>query len=213
MKRILFVVAAMIISFNGYSQFFEIGPRFEVTSTKFQLDRTVITDDGVEKLLNEASRDLGFKAGLYTRFKIGSIYLQPEVLFTSTGGKIEYDGDLNAVGQQIIDLNYNRIDVPIMLGKKFGKVFRFNLGPILSYTVSNKAELPGAVEKIKENYNEAVIGYQLGIGLDISKIRLDVKYESNFTQFGESIRITDDIVFPTEYRPNMFTFGLAFNIL
>ena len=204
-------MAAMIISFNGYSQFFEIGPRFEVASTQFKLDRSTL--EAFDAAIDQASRDLGFKVGLYTRLKIGSLYLQPEVLFTSTGGKIEYDSDITNTANQIIDLNYNRIDVPIMLGKKFGKVFRFNLGPILSYTVSNRIDLEDTAEEIKDNYNNAVIGYQLGIGFDISKIRLDVKYEGNLTKFGESISITDDLTFPTEYRPNMITAGIAFNLL
>jgi hypothetical protein len=213
MKKILFVVAAMCISLSGYSQFFEIGPRFEVVSTKFQLDRSTLESIGAS--VDEASRDLGFKVGLYSRVKIGSIYLQPEILFTSTGGKVTFDDDNAAnTANQIIDLNYNRIDLPLMIGKKFGKVFRFNLGPVLSYTVSDKAELEDAVLNVEDvDYNEAVIGYQIGIGFDISKLRLDVKYEGNLSNFGERITISETLDFPTEFRPNMFTFGLAFNLL
>lgn len=209
MKRILFIVAALIISFNGYSQFFEIGPRFEVTSTKFQLSDIEQVD---QALLEEASRDLGFKVGLYSRVKLGSIYIQPEVLFTSTGGRIEYTDDATSLANQIIDLSYNRIDVPIMLGKKFGKVFRFNLGPILTYTISNNEDLPSQITNLVQNYNDGVVGYQIGIGLDISKIRLDVKYEGNLTKFGESITVAGN-TFNTDYRPNMLVFGLAFSLL
>jgi hypothetical protein len=209
MKRLLFVMAALIISFNGYSQFFEIGPRFEVASTKFQLGDIQEVD---QAFLEEASRDLGFKVGLYSRIKIGSIYLQPEVLFTSTGGRIEYTDDVQNLANQVIDLSYNRIDVPLMLGKKFGKVFRFNLGPILTYTISNNEDLPSQISNLVQDYNDGVVGYQIGIGFDISKIRLDVKYEGNLTKFGESITVFDN-TFNTDYRPNMFTFGLAFNLL
>jgi len=177
MKKILLVMAAMIISFNGFSQFFEIGPRFEVTSTKFQLKEV---DAVNQALIEEASRDLGYKVGLYSRLKIGSIYIQPEVLFTSTGGRIEYTEDINNITSQVIDLSYNRIDVPIMLGKKFGKVFRFNLGPILTYTISDSEDLPSQISELVQSYNDGVVGYQIGIGLDIKKIRLDVKYEGNY---------------------------------
>jgi len=209
MKKILLVMAAMIISFNGFSQFFEIGPRFEVTSTKFQLKEV---DAVNQALIEEASRDLGYKVGLYSRLKIGSIYIQPEVLFTSTGGRIEYTEDINNITSQVIDLSYNRIDVPIMLGKKFGKVFRFNLGPILTYTISDSEDLPSQISELVQSYNDGVVGYQIGIGLDIKKIRLDVKYEGNLTKFGESITVGSN-TFDTDYRPNMFTFGLAFNLL
>ncbi len=203
MKKILFVVAAMCISLSGYSQFFEIGPRFEVVSTKLQLENAAEVN---QALIEEASRDLGFKVGLYSRIKIESIYIQPEVLFTSTGGRIEYTDDVAGLANQVIDLSYNRIDVPIMIGKKFGKVFRFNLGPILTYTLDNTQELP------IQSYNDGVVGYQIGIGFDINKIRLDVKYEGNLSRFGESITVANN-KFNTNYRPNMFTFGLAFNLL
>lgn len=209
MKKVLFVLAAMIITFNGYSQFFEIGPRFAITSTKFNLDNVEAIDGA---LIEEASRDLGFKAGVYTRLKIGSIYLQPEVLFTSTGGRIEYTDDAQNLANQIIDLSYNRIDVPIMLGKKFGKVFRFNLGPVLTYTISDQKDLPNQISSLVQNYNDGVVGYQIGIGFDVSKIRLDIKYEGNLTKFGESITVAGN-TFDTDYRPNMFVFGLAFSLL
>lgn len=206
MKRIILFFAALSISFSSYSQLFEIGPRVELTTSNLNLK------EEFETLKSEGSI-LGFKAGLYTRISLLGFYVQPEVLFSQQGGEISVNDGSNAI-DEVAKLQYNKIDVPVMIGKRFAKVFRFNFGPTFSYVLSDEVSNLNDLTDVAQNYNDAIIGYQVGIGLDISKLRLDVKYEGNLSKFGDSISIPGiSDPFNTDYRNNMIIFGLAINLL
>ena len=205
MKKGFLLIIALFVCITSYGQLFELGPRVAITNSKINFDNGtgISTDDAL----------VGFKAGVYTRLSLLGFYVQPEALFTSTGGKIKVD-DPNY--NDVIDLTYNRLDVPVMIGKSFAGIFRFNLGPTFSLVLSDDVKDLGTsvVEEVKQDYNDAVIGYQFGIGLDISKLRIDLKYEGNLSKFGESITIPGiNQQFETDYRNNMFVLGVAVNLL
>jgi hypothetical protein len=46
-----------------------------------------------------------------------------------------------------------------------------------------------AWDGLKEEFNNLTIGYQAGIGLDIWRLHFDVRYEGNFSRFGDSITV------------------------
>lgn len=101
---------------------------------------------------------------------------------------------------------FNKIDIPIMVGMKFGPA-RIQAGPITSIVVNNKSALAdyGSYE---EKFNGATWGYQ--VGLDIfNKIILDAKYEGSLSKLGKGIKIggeTRDF----DSRTNQFVVGIGF---
>ena len=42
-------------------------------------------------------------------------------------------------------------------------------------------------EGFKEDFKDMTIGYQAGLGVDIGRIGVDLRYEGNFTKFGSYI--------------------------
>jgi hypothetical protein len=73
-----------------------------------------------------------------------------------------------------------------MAGYKFANVFRLQAGPVMTFIINSDFHSDtqnGAVP----DYNNATLGYQAGIGLDIANMILDLKYEGALGKHAESI--------------------------
>lgn len=142
----------------------------------------------------------GGVAGLWLRVKIPLIglYVQPEVVFSQTGGQVT---DLN--GQLKSKINLTNIDGVLLLGQRFGLgnlALRINVGPIYSQVLSAKAKSKTTVvgnitetnTSIKDQIHTSQIGMQAGIGLDISKINIDLRVQHNFTKLFDNSASLDN---------------------
>lgn len=196
MKKLLFTFALLIITLAGYSQNFSIGPKFGLSSTKIELeDRDFSSGDG----------ELGYHVGVFTRFGIAGFYLQPELLYTQTSGTFSYN-DPNSSSSSDFDANFNRLDIPVMLGFKMFKFFRIQAGPIASINIDS--ELKDAADVVQDvDYKQATIGYQAGLGLDIGKLIIDAKYESSLGN------VTDNVGgFQTDQRVSQWILSVGFKL-
>lgn len=214
MKRLLIVVAALtLFSYNSYAQLFTIGPKIGLSSSKINVS------DDVDAIVAGDS-EVGFHAGLFTRISLVGFYIQPEVLFTSASGNIVLDDQsvTNNV-ESIQQITYNKIDVPVMLGIKIGPLFRLNAGPTFSYILSQdiREEGTSVINSISQNYNEANVGFQVGVGLDISKLVIDLKYENNLSVLGEDVTFPTpgggQTTFPTDMRNRLFQLTVGWKLL
>ena len=61
-------------------------------------------------------------------------YVQPEILLSQKGGKFDVykTGVTNNEGK--VDVRFSNLDIPVLFGYRFAKVFRINVGPCLLYT-------------------------------------------------------------------------------
>jgi len=209
MKRILIVILLTIGFTPLFSQFLSFGPRVGISSSKIQVDERFMYNDEQITYISEGS-SLGFHIGAYSRLSFGMAYLQPELLFTSAGGEISINSD--SKGKEIQNLKYNKIDVPILVGIKAGGVLRLQAGPTFSLLLSNAARNANTFSEVKQNYNNATVGYQAGIGIDISKLSIDLKYEGSLSKTGNSIKIGDED-FNTDFRNSLIMVVLGYNIL
>ncbi|GAA4447546.1 hypothetical protein GCM10023091_42640 [Ravibacter arvi] len=130
----------------------------------------------------------GWSGGIYMRFGSG-FYVQPEVLVSTKGGRFDIqqnDGPTPTVKQ--IDYKFSSIDVPLLFGLKGGP-FRVNAGPVAMFKIGNNQKIKDAIRYYTTSPNamsEAVFGYQVGAGLDIFGLSLDVRREgtlSNINSF------------------------------
>lgn len=207
MKKVIIVIVGVMFTISLHSQL-SFGPRAGVSSSKIQVDRVMDYNGDQFTYATDKAR-LGFHAGLFARLTISSFYLQPEVLFTSSGGKILVSS--NNLGDDVQELTYNKLDVPLMLGIKLGDFFRIQAGPKFSLLLSEDARQSDLFPEIKQNYKNSTIGYQAGIGFDIWKFYLDFKYEGNLSKFGNSITIGNE-EFDTDFSNDLLMVILGFNI-
>jgi len=198
MKKLILTLAFVLIGFSASAQF-TLGPRVTLTSTNLNLREQVMN-------VQEGDAELGFQYGIFARVKVPIIglYVQPELLFSQTESTI-------TSGAQDVDLSFNRLDVPVMIGGKIGPL-RINAGPAFSFLTSAESDVAGTITDIKDNYGSTTVGFQAGIGIDILKFVIDLKYEGSFgDSFGDAITVGGNS-FATDERPKLIVLGVGFKL-
>lgn len=111
-------------------------------------------------------RNVGFHFGLFG--KVGDkVFFKPELIFTST--KSDYDDD---------SFKMQKLDAPLLVGVKFLKYFNAFGGPSLQYIIDT--EFGGFA--INEVENEFTVGLNFGLGVNIYKVGIDIRYERGFSE-------------------------------
>ena len=110
-------------------------------------------------------RNIGYHIGLFG--KIGDqVYFKPELVYTST--KSDYDND---------DFKMQKLDAPLLVGLKvLGPVSVFG-GPSFQYILDT--EFDGIA--INDVENDFTVGLNFGIGLNLNKLGIDLRYERGFS--------------------------------
>lgn len=203
MKRLIFITL-LIIPFSIVSNAqIKFGVKAGVTSTSIKVDEVIsVANDPNATTFDELAikgmnSKIGFQGGIFSRITIINLYVQPELLFTSTSGEVEVTALLNNNvvdgTKEIREQKYRQIDFPIMLGYKFGPA-RIQAGPVGTIILSTDPSLDGFMEmEYEEEFNGATWGYQVGVGLDIGKkLTIDVKYEGNLSKLADGVKIAGE---------------------
>lgn len=126
------------------------------------------------QLLSAAKNHAGYHVGLVTRFNLGALYVQGDVLYVRNA--YEYN-----LSEGKIKIKENRLSIPAVVGLNIlflrvyaGPKFDFNLGQDLTKTLTN-------ADAIKHSFDNRWLGYQLGVGADLFKrISIDFNYNGYF---------------------------------
>ena len=110
-------------------------------------------------------RNVGYHIGVFG--KVGNqIYFKPELVYTST--KSDYDDD---------SFKMQKLDLPMLVGVKvLGPVSVFG-GPSFQYILDT--EFDGIT--IGDVENDFTVGLNFGIGLNLDKLGIDLRYERGFS--------------------------------
>lgn len=189
----------------------KIGIRVGASTTDIEASDLNIIQNGTEQLslaLKEAR--YGIHGGLVIQGKIGNFIIQPEVLFNSN--RVDYEvadpQDPNAP-TQVLQEKYQYLDIPVLLGVKFGPL-RLNAGPVGHVYINSSSELTD-VEGYDRKFDEFTFGWQGGLGLDFWKLMIDLRYEGNFSKFGDHIRFFgDEYKFDDSASRFLFSVGFTF---
>jgi hypothetical protein len=142
---------------------------------------------------------MGYHVGIISQVELGGVIIQPELLYSDIRNDIEKGNDLT-------ELEIKRIDLPVMLGYKWG-AFKLMAGPVASVVLDDNGDLP-AFTNYELLVSQATIGYQAGFGFDISQLSLDFKYEGNLSKWFDGIRIGSDVM-KFDARENQFLFSIG----
>ncbi|MEA3316931.1 MAG: porin family protein [Bacteroidota bacterium] len=198
MKKII-LLSVFIAAFGLISKAqIQFGMKAGITSSSIKTDEVYadLNNDDYDKLkVKGGDAKLGFQGGVFARVTIAALYVQPELLFSSTSGDVEvsrFDGETLVGGSAIIkEQEFKKIDIPIMLGWKFGPA-RVQAGPIASFILDSDMEEISAYT-FKQEFNGATWGYQVGVGLDIlNTLTLDLKYEGNLSKLGDGVEFAGE---------------------
>jgi len=194
MKKLLIAVIGLFLIGSVEAQDFSIGPKVGVSQGNVS-----VSGDG----FTSGDSRMGYHLGGFIRMGGNFFFIQPEVLYTNTGGEISRLDGANTVTYAA---SFNRLDVPVMLGLKFANVFRIQAGPVANFLLSS--ELRDNVDNVIDpDYRTSTIGYQAGIGLDIANMIIDLKYEGPLGRTADSIA-----GFQTDQRQNQLILSLGIRL-
>ncbi|KEO73555.1 hypothetical protein EL17_11690 [Anditalea andensis] len=139
--------------------------------------------------------NLGFHVGAFGKLNLGPIYLRPELVYGQM--KTLVDGDKYLT---------QRMDAPLLVGLNlFGSLISVFAGPSFHYTLRD--DLTGF------NYSPDVkrfnAGYHAGVGLNLGRIGLDLRYEREFR--GQSVNF-EKVVNGGELKYQQLLLGLSIRI-
>lgn len=188
MKKVaLILVLLTSVGFTAQAQF-TLGIKGGLSSSGIDVKNARNTVDQ----LKNADNITGYHLGAFTRVKINNFFLQPEAYFATSGGKLQQTDVQNSTIDEV-KARFTRLDVPLMLGINFLKVGRVQAGPVASVLVGSKI----GDQRIKDYLNKTDWGFQVGAGVDISNLTLDVRYENvnrDYTNQGSSFDLKNQQV-------------------
>ena len=206
MKRIILISGLAILFLNLSAQIdFGIKGGLNISNVKAS---EILTDD--YRINPAASGNLGYHVGGFLRASLAGIFIQPELYFSSLSNEYKVE-DLSATGtaEQLVKQKIGRIDVPVLVGVKLG-TFRLGLGPVGSIIVSDKSDLSD-ITGYEATFKSATFGYQLGAGVDIWKIGIDLRYEGNLTKLGDHLDIGGQTInLDNRVRQIIISLGITF---
>jgi hypothetical protein len=188
-----FILSAILfcgIVFGGYSQNGGFGIKAGLSSTEVDFKNKQFTPQGAQT---------GYHVGVFGRIGGGGFYVQPELLFTQTSGKF-------LSGQDQINAQFNRLDIPVMVGMRIFKVLRLQAGPIASLNIDSKLKEAGSTVR-EVDFENATLGYQAGLGLDFGNLSIDGRYEGGLSKWTKNIQN-----FQTDNRINQWVLSVGFKI-
>lgn len=214
MKKLIFTLVALSMSIGLSAQSFKWGARINVGSPNLKIEDIQSSNTPTE-LLSNTDAVLTYQFGLFARLMVAGIYIQPEAMFSSSANEITFRDvlDNNQVANEVSgEVKINKIDLPILVGKRFFKIFRVNVGPVFSLLLNDEIKQIGAKESWNEitgNYNNATLGLQYGVGIDISRITVDLRVENGFQSISEELTI-GETTFQADQRLEQIMLSVGF---
>ncbi|MBE15631.1 MAG: hypothetical protein CL867_05225 [Cytophagaceae bacterium] len=150
----------------------------------------------------DADNKVGYHLGAFGHVEFLGLFLQPEVVYTRLNSEYKRSGTS-------ADYNLSKLDIPVLLGLDILGPINIKAGPSFQVVLNN--ELDGAGVDIEEPENTFTVGYQLGVGVTLGQLGLDLRYEGAFQEnetFGD--QTLQDAGFVLDSRPSQWILSLSY---
>jgi hypothetical protein len=204
MKKLLAILFTVLIALPAFSQL-NFGIKAGLSTTSITMaDAKSITSVGTTYTIDKLKgANYGIHFGVFGRLSISKLYIQPELLFATRSNEYTLSKANSLVDSISVSQNFNKLDIPVMIGLKFGPL-RVNAGPVGSLRLGSPKDLINDPD-FKAMYASMTIGYQAGVGLDIlKKLTIDLRYEGSLKKYQNQIENTTGTKFNLDDRPNAF---------
>lgn len=163
--------------------------------------------DSADDIINgKAEEKTGYHAGIWLRVKLPLVgwYIRPELVYTSLKSEVNFRTNTTT---QKVGYDFQKIDIPVLFGKKFLKILYVHAGPSFQYILDGDLDFE-AVSNLKSD--GFTVGVQAGGGIEIGKFGLDARWERSFSDVESNFisNITGNQRFDT--RVNQIIFGLSY---
>ncbi|MDO6493016.1 MULTISPECIES: porin family protein [unclassified Cellulophaga] len=120
--------------------------------------------DSAKDAYNDPDKNVGFHFGIFAQTG-GNLYLRPELVYTSLkSGYAE-------------DFKMQKLDLPVLVGAKVIGPVNVFAGPAFQYILGTDYDgiTIGDVE------NDFTVGLNVGVGVNLGKLGVDIRYERGFS--------------------------------
>ena len=162
-------------------------------------------------VLNGAKTTTGIHTGLWLRAKLPVIglYIRPEIVYTELNNSVNYESPFSA--PKTTDFKFRKIDVPVLIGKKFLGIGNVFAGPSFQYILSSDFELNDLREVSSESFS---LGIQLGAGIELGRLGIDLRWERGLSKT-ETVFV-DNTIFDSNFnfdkRVSQIIFGISYKL-
>ncbi len=183
MKKLLFTFCFILAATQLAQAQLDFGVKGGINYNFYSFTET--TDDVIDG--NPKSK-AGYHAGIWVQFKLPVVgyYIRPELVYTSLKSEVNLK---NTPATQVkTSYDFQKIDIPILVGTKLLKVAYAHIGPSFQYIINGDLDFD-AVTNI--NTNGFTVGLQLGGGIELGKLGIDARWER--TLYGVESQLTSNI--------------------
>lgn len=208
MKKLLVILFAVLIAIPAFSQI-KFGLKAGVSTSSLSMETLKTITSGSTSYTVDALTEAkyGFHGGAFVRLSLLGIYLQPELLFTTRSNEYTVT-NVTTSASTIVKQNFNKLDLPVMLGFKLGPL-RLNAGPAASLLINSPKDLIDDPD-FKTMYSNMTIGYQAGVGVDVlKKLTIDLRYEGSLKKYQNQIESLTGTTVNLDDRANAFLMSIG----
>lgn len=179
-KNILMVVMVFTVGFVNAQ-----GKEDMAFGIKGGLNISTITNADVDGVNSKSL--VGFHVGFFGEFVLSDKFsIQPEVLYSTQGTKIEFEGIKG-------DLKLDYIAIPVMAKYYVADSFSLELGPQIGFLVSAKAKSGGESEDVKDELKSTDVSLNFGLGYDITEnFMIGARYNLGLTRLQDELLPGED---------------------
>jgi hypothetical protein len=163
-----------------------------------------------EDLFTGAESKTGYHAGIWLRFKLPIIgfYLRPELVYTNLENELLYK-ITEIAPSQTTSYNFQKIDIPVLIGKKFFGIGNVFAGPSFQYILNSDFSLNNITAADTDGFS---VGLQFGAGIELGNLGIDVRWERGLNTVESTFlnAISERITFDT--RVNQIIIGLSYQL-
>ncbi len=154
-----------------------------------------LIEDG-QTIIDNPENSFGYHAGLFGKIDFDGFYIRPELTYTSLNS--DYDGSA---------LEVQKLDAPLLLGIRLVGPLHVFAGPSFQYILDTDLE-DVDLDAVQEDFT---IGMQVGIGVNIGNLGIDVRYENGLTQNQADFTNLSSIG-SIDTRPEQLILSLSFKL-
>ncbi|MBL0118725.1 MAG: PorT family protein [Saprospiraceae bacterium] len=165
---------------------FKFGIKVGLSQADYGIKELLINDPNSFKI-DITNTEVGFHGGITLQLKINKLIIQPEFLLNSSKVNYKLSGNLpNSLDTLLASETFRDLDIPLMIGFKSGAL-RLNVGPVGHLHLNSTSDLT-KIDGYEENFKKLLWGWQAGMGFDFWILTIDLRYEGNFSKFGNHIK-------------------------
>lgn len=166
-------------------------------------DLIATVGDAASDIVEGSSGKIGYHFGVFGKIELAKLYIRPEAIYTRTTSTYSVNGVST-------EFDNTKIDVPVLLGINLVGPLHVFAGPAFQYQVEN--DLEGF--SINEAEKDFTVGLHAGIGVNLGRLGIDVRYERGFSEneadfIGTNVTNVEGRV---DSRPSQVIFGLSLKI-